>query len=195
MRADVAAGAEFAAFTGEEAPVVVGVLEQPVLEEMALDVNDLAEFAARHHRARLEHGGKEAAHVVHGEDGRSCPLHGGDNLRGVARVHAERLFAHDVFAGGERGEGLLDVRLVRGGDVDDIDVRRAEHRAVVVVAIDLGDAPFVRRGLRVPGRAADGGDLDAESFEGFNVNRADETGADDTGAKLMQRFDHIGCAD
>ncbi len=91
-----------------------------------------------------------------------------------------------MFAGGERGERLLDVDLVRRGDVDDIDVRRAQHGAVIVVAVDFRNAPLVRGGLGVLGRAADGGDLHAEALEGFDVNRADESGADDTGAKMMK---------
>jgi hypothetical protein len=45
--ADVADRAEFAAFAGEDAPVVVGLLDEPVLEEMTLHVHDPAEVAAR----------------------------------------------------------------------------------------------------------------------------------------------------
>ena len=149
VRADVADGAELATLAGEESPVVVRGLEQPVLEEVALDVDDLAEVAALDERAHLEHGGEEPAHIVHGKDRRAFLLHGGHHLRRLLRRHAQRLLADDVLARRERGEGLLDMDFVRRGDVDDIHVRRREHRGVVVVAIDLGDAPLGGSGLGV----------------------------------------------
>jgi hypothetical protein len=142
VRADVAHGAEFAALAGEHAPVVVGLMQQPVLEEVALHVDDPAEVAARDHRAHLQHGGEEAAHVVHREDGPFLPpFFTASTTFESRRGHAERLFADDVLAHLERLEALLDMNLVRRGDVDDIDVRRGIHGLMIVVAIDLGDAP------------------------------------------------------
>ena len=122
MRPDVAHGAEFSAFAGQEAPVVIGVVKEPVLEEVALDMDDVAEVAALHHGAHLEDRGEKAAHVIHGEGGAVFPLYRGDNLGGLARGHAEGFLADDMFAGGEGGERLFDVGVVRRGDVDDIDL-------------------------------------------------------------------------
>ena len=45
--------------------------------------------------------------------------------------------------------------------------------------------------LGIPGGAADGGDLHAEALESFDVNRADESGADDAGAEMMKGL-HCG---
>ncbi len=189
MGADVADGAELAAFAGEEAPVVVGFLEEPVLEEVALDVDDAAEVAALDHGAHLEDGGEEAAHVIDGED----PFGGGgcfDDLCGVAAVHAEGFFADDVFTGFEGGDGLFDVLIVRRGNVDDIDFRAGDEGFVVVVAEDVGDAPLGGSGGGAGGGTADGGDLDAETFEGFDVDWADEACADDTGAEVGEGGTH-----
>ncbi len=191
MGADVADGAEFTAFAGEEAPVVVGFLEEPVLEEVALDVDDAAEVAALDHGAHLEDGGEEAAHVIDGED----PVGGGggfDDPGGVAAVHAEGFFADDVFAGFKGGDGLLDVLVVRRGDVDDVDFRAGDEGFVVVVAEDVGDAPLGGGGGGAGGGTAYGGDLDAEAFEGFDVDWADEACADDTGAEVGEGGTHGG---
>jgi hypothetical protein len=91
-----------------------------------------------------------------------------------------------MFAGGKGGERLLDVHLVRRRDVDDIHIRRAIQRAVIVVAIDFGDPPSLGRSPGILRRAANGGDLHAEAFEGFDVDGPNETGPDDTGAKVME---------
>ena len=40
--------------------------------------------------------------------------------------------------------------------------------------------------MRVLRGAADGGDLHAETLEGFDVDGADEAGADDAGAEMME---------
>jgi len=42
------------------------------------------------------------------------------------------------------------------------------------------------------GGAADGGDLNAQTLESFDVNGSDEAGADDSGAKVVQG-DHGVC--
>jgi hypothetical protein len=156
VRADVAYGAELATFPGQQAPVVIGRHLQPVLKKMSLNVHYPAEVAALDHRAHLEDGGEEPAHVIDGEHRPATPAlaHGLDHPRRFLRRHAERLFADDMFAGGQRGERLFDVDLVRRRDVDDIDVRRSIHRLVIVVAVNLGDAPFRGRGLRVLRRTA-----------------------------------------
>ena len=197
MGADVADRAELAALAGEQAPVVVGVLEQPVLEEVALHMDDPPEIAALDQRAHLQHRGEEAAHVVHGEDraARARLAHRRDDLGRLLRGHAQRLLADHVLAGLERVERLLDVDLVGRGDVDDVHVRRSDHRAVVVIAVDRGDPPPVRRGAGRPGGTADGGDLHAEALEPFDVDRADETGADDPGTERVERLGHARSLD
>lgn len=97
-----------------------------------------------------------------------------------------------MFTGFEGGDGLLDVLIVRGGDVDDVDFRAGDEGFVVVVAEDVGDAPLGGGGGGAGGGTADGGDLDAEAFEGFDVDWADEACADDTGAEVGEGGTHGG---
>src|SRR6185503_10281906 len=72
------------------------------------------------------------------------------------------------------------------GDVNDIHMRRTQHRAVIIVAIHFGNSPKLCHRARAFRRAADRGNLHAETFERFNVDGADKPGADDTGAKMMK---------
>jgi len=174
VRADVAHRPQLAALGGEQAPVVVGLMQQPVLEEVALDVDDLAEVAARDHGAHLQDGGEEAAHVVDREHRAlfAALLDRGDDAGGFGRGHAQGFFTDDVLALGEGVEALLNVGLVGRGDVDDVNVRAAVQGAVVVVAVDFRDAPEVGQGAGALRRAADGADLDAETAQGFDVDGA-----------------------
>ena len=147
MRADVAHGAQFPALAGLNPPVVIRLLQKPVLEEVPLHMNDAAEVVALDHGFHLQHGGEEAAHVVHRKDTVAL-LRSRHHTRGLLRVHTQRLFANDVLAGFQRRDALLDVHLVRRSDVDDVDVRAREHGFVIVVAIHLRDAPHVSHGER-----------------------------------------------
>jgi len=54
-----------------------------------------------------------------------------------------------------------------------------EDGDIVVVAENVRDAPLFRRLHGADGAAADGGDLDAEAPQGFEMSGACKTGADD----------------
>ena len=51
-----------------------------------------------------------------------------DHLFGFLDVEGERLFAHDVLAGVERGENVIAMRERRRGDDDRIELASVEHR-------------------------------------------------------------------
>jgi hypothetical protein len=84
------------------------------------------------------------------------------------------------------------MRLVGRGDVDDVDVRRTDQRIDIVVSIHFRDAPLIGALPCRDGGAADGGDLNTQALESFDVNGSDEAGADDSGAKVVQG-DHGDC--
>jgi hypothetical protein len=65
----------------------------------------------------------------------------GQLVCGSQRAH-ERLLAHDVAAGGERGGHLVEVERGRRAQVDDVDVRPLEH----LVEAGDGDRPGVAGG-------------------------------------------------
>ena len=120
VRADVGNGAQATLTRGVEAPVPVGVEEQPVLVVAAGDEARLTD------RARSDQGGgvlvlRVVADVeAHGVDD-AGGLGEGDELGGLRRRHAEWLLAHHVAAGGEHGAHVLGVDVVGAGDVDDLD--------------------------------------------------------------------------
>lgn len=178
------------ALTGQQAPVIIRRVQQPVLKEMPLHMNDLPKLTPLHQRPHLQHRREEPAHIVHCENRRTPALHNGHYARGLLRRHPQRLLAHHMFAGGQCGERLLHMHFVRRRDVHHIHVRRREHRAIIIVPIDLGDAPLVGTGASGLRGTTDRRNLHAESLERLDVNRADETSADHAGAKLMQRDAH-----
>lgn len=90
-----------------------------------------------------------------------------------------------LVVGLERGKRSPNMNLVRRSDVNDIHIRGTIHRLVILIAIDFRGAPLFRAGSRGFCRSADRGDLNAEAFESFNVDGADESGANDTGRELM----------
>ena len=86
------------------------------------------------HRLHAEHAG--------GTGGR----HDGRRLGGV---HRERLLHEHVLARSDRGEGVLGVQRVRGGDVDGVDVRVLDERLVARRAA-AGRRRSPRTGPRTP---------------------------------------------
>ena len=143
-------------------------------------MDDLAQFAALDQPAQLQHGRVEPDVVVHGEDlpARRARF---DDLRRLARVHGQRLFADDVFAGPQRGQRHLAVEPVGRGDVDHVHVGAGQQLAVI--GKRLRDAqPGGGFGGQV-GHVANGGHGDAQPAQGLDVNRTDEAGADDSGAE------------
>ncbi len=86
----------------------------------------------------------------------------------------ERLLADDVDAVLECSEGLDRVDVVRGADVEDVDVLALEQLGEVVIR--LADAERRRALTRTAGN---GDQLDAQRLERERVHAGDEAGADD----------------
>ena len=186
MRPDVADRPQGPTFRGQYPPVVIGLLEQPVLEEVSLHMDDAPDVPALDHGAHLEDGGEEPAHVVHREHRRRTLPQRGQHPLGLARVHAQRLLADDVLPRGQRRQRLLHVHLVGGRDVDDVDIGRSVHRPVIIVPVDLGNAPPLGGGSCRGRGTADRSDLHAETTQGLDVDGPDESGPDDAGPERVQ---------
>ena len=126
----------------------------PVLEVVGADVVDAAE-AAFFDELVGEGDGGDAAVGVPDERFALFGFFGGvAHLAGVAQGGGKGLFAGDVFAGFEGGEGDVEVLVVGGGDVDEVDVR-------------IGDGVFPVCGCVLPAPAG------FEGFEGCGVAGAD----------------------
>ncbi len=97
MGADVAHGAEFAVVLGLDAPVVVRVVEEPVLGVGTLDGEDFAEVAGGNHCADLLHS-RVVAEVVVGGVSDAFGFSQGEQVFGLCAGHRERLLAKDVLA-------------------------------------------------------------------------------------------------
>ena len=73
----------------------------------------------------------------------------GLHRRGLRGVHRHRLFAEDVLAGVEGGDGALRVGVVPGADADGVDLGQGgEHLVLVVEDAFLGDPILLRLLLR-----------------------------------------------
>ena len=108
-----------------------------VLPVVGDDAHQIADLAARKDVAHDDHVRQEAGpHRLHHEHAR-CPGRVED-LRGLGCVDGERLLDQDVLAGGDGQQGVVEVLGVRGGDVDDLDVRIGDER--LVAAVRAGDA-------------------------------------------------------
>src|SRR3954464_4329028 len=122
VRADVGERPRGAAELLVDAPVVIGRLEQPILEGAAMDQPDRPGDARADALARLAHRGGVAV------DERKRSGEGGgrrrvDHLLRPAVVDRQRLLADDVLAGGQRGLGERKVQMIGRADVHDVDVR------------------------------------------------------------------------
>src|SRR5579883_3497278 len=162
---------------GLDAPVVVGIEEQPVLPVAAVHERHRPEVAAADQGAGVLQHRVEADVERHGVD-EPAGLRGADELPRLGRGHRQRLLAHDVLAGRERGPGRGIVEHVRGGDVHDVHLGIRDQAPVV--AVRPGNAE--RRRLAFRGGLAAAGERDdldePEPAERFDVRRADEPGAD-----------------
>lgn len=123
MGADVADRPQFAPLRGEQTPVEVGVVQQPVLEEVSLHMDDPAEIAAGDHGPHLQDRREEPAHVVHREHRGGGFPHGRDHAGRLLGIHAQRLLADHVLAGLEGLQRLRHVHLVGRGDMHNVHLR------------------------------------------------------------------------
>ena len=88
-----------------------------------------------------------APHRLHAEDpGRTDR---GDELAGLLRVGGEGLLDEDVLAGPDRQQRVLEVLAVRGGDVDDVDVRVGDKILVGAVGTHRPVLAGVRTAVRL----------------------------------------------
>jgi hypothetical protein len=99
MRTNVADGPQLPPFAGQHPPVEIRLLQQPILEEVPLDMNDSAEVAACDHGPQLKDGREKSAHVVHGEHRSVGFLDRCNHAGRLPGVHAQWFFADDVFSG------------------------------------------------------------------------------------------------
>jgi len=177
--ADVGDGAKFAAEFGFKAPVPIGGIGKPVLQEAAVDEADFAD-GARSNKGFGLNAERVVAEVV-GDATDAIGLFGERHeLRGFARVHGERLFAHNVFTSAEKSRGLREMNVVGRADVDCGDF------GVGGDFVDAGVGVFEAESFRGSGAAAAGTDqraLDAnrDAAKGFDVGFTDESGSDDGG--------------
>jgi hypothetical protein len=185
VRADVGERTQLAAFLRQQPPVVVGVVEQPVLEVAAVDVDDPPELTLGDHCPQRLQRRVEPQVVVDGKHplGR---LHRGHQSRRLLAGHRQRLLADDMLARRQRRERMLRVQPVGRGDMNDVDLGMRDQLLVLEAADGIRDAEPRGGGLGVRVGVADGDHLDAQPLESFDVNRTDEPGADDPCAQMCE---------
>jgi hypothetical protein len=179
---DVADGAERAALGRVQAPVPVGVQQEPVLEVVPGDHPDLAQLALAEQLGRVLVEGVEADVEVDGVD---HPRVRGQALQlgGLGRRGRQRLLADDVPAGDQDPRDLREVERVRRRDVDHLDALVGQHLVhgpVGVRQAQVGGSlrPVLRRLFQEPV------DRDAEPAQCLDVHGSDEPAADDGGADV-----------
>ena len=91
------------------------------MEEIGAVVEDPTELALIDELLGERDGG-HAAVVIPNHVGDPGGFDRGDHGVAFTGIHRERLFAHHDFAGLGSGHGDLTVHIVRGGDVDEVDV-------------------------------------------------------------------------
>ncbi len=178
VRADVAERRRGAALVGLEAPRVVGVLEQPVLQVVADEEVRLADVPARDRVPRLLH--ERVAAIVE-RDGVDDPGLGGlvDELLGFRRGHRQRLVGDDVLALGNRRRVDRVVQVVGRGVVHHVDVGVVQERVVAAVGLRHPERIRLRSGRGVAA-AGNGHDVDEpQPPDRVNVVRTDKAGAHD----------------
>jgi hypothetical protein len=179
VRADVGDGAEFATEFGFEAPVPVGGIGEPVLQKAAVDEADLADGTGVDERFGLN-AKRIVAKIVRDAVDTIGFFGKGDELSGFARVHGQRLFAHDVFAGADQRGGLAEMDVVGRANVDggDFGVGRDFFDAGVGAFEPEG---FGGGGTAIAGTDEGAFDANRDAAKGFDVGFADESGSDDGG--------------
>ena len=99
-----------------------------------------AQFAGGHDVLRERDGGEEAV-VIPDEIREARFLDGGDHLLALLAIECEGLFAENHLAVLDALEGDLGVRVVRGADIDGVDVGAGDQLAPV--GLVGGVAPFL----------------------------------------------------
>ena len=185
MRPDVADGTQRPALVGLEAPVPIGVMEEPVLEVVAGHEPDVAELSVGHHLAHVLVERVEADVEVDCVDEAARPRLV-DEAGGFIGGQGERLLADDVLAGGENGRCLRNVEMIRRCDVHDVD--GGVRQDVVERSVGVADAQPCRT-CRAPLRRAaeDAAHVDADPAELLDVDGPDEPGPDDRGTDVGER--------
>ena len=120
---------------GVEAPEARAALGQlggdgPVLQEVGAVVEDAAQLAGRHNVLRERHGREETV-VVPDQVRQAGLLHRGDHRLTLRPVEGEGLFAEDHLAVLDALQRDLGVRVVRGADVDGVDVGARDQLAPI----------------------------------------------------------------
>ena len=115
----------------------------------------------------------------------------GTGLVELGRVEGNGLLAEHVLAGGQSGTQIGDMRVVRRGDIDGVDIRIGIE--VLNRFIDLLDAILLSKSLGLGQRAVgDARKLAAGQREGLGHLVGDNATTDHSPAKLGCRKDIIG---
>ncbi len=186
MRSDVAHRRGFAALVGLEAPAVVGVEQQPVLQVLAVDEARRSDLALGDHRPRLLHEGVAAVverHRVHDALGRRRV----EQFPGLRRRHRQRLVRDDVLAGRDRRHAHRVVHVIGRRVVHHVHVGIVQQRLVVAVPLrhaeGLGLLP-----CQFVVEVGDGDDVhEPEPTHRLQVMRTDETRPDQTHPDSLHR--------
>ena len=184
MGADVAHRPQRPAEARDEAPVPVGLEEQPVLEVVPAHQAHVAHAAVAHEVADMLVERVEAdveVHRVHATRSRGQV----DQLARLVRGHGQRLLAHHVATCRKDLRDLWMVEVVRRGDVDDL------HPIVVEEVGQRGIRPghadaFGAGGASLGGRAEQPMHLHAHASQCLDVDGADEAAADDGGPDIAR---------
>ena len=121
MGADVGDGAELPTEFGVEAPIPISGVKQPVLQEAAMHKPGLADGAFFDEGASFLT--KRVVTQVVGNAANFLRLPDqGDEEFGLSRIHGQWLFTEDVFTRAKETTGLIEVEIVWGAEVDDVNV-------------------------------------------------------------------------
>jgi hypothetical protein len=184
---DVPERPQLAALGRVEAPVPVGVQEQPVLEIPAGDQADATQSASPDRAVQVLVEGIEADVVVDRADA-VAGRREGHQLRGLLRSDRERFLADHMPPGREDRLDLRVMQVVGRRDVHHLD--RGVGEQVVQAAIRHGHPQASStRGRALARRAEDAVDRDPEAPKRLDMDRADEPGADH-GRSRPTRGDH-----
>ena len=134
--ADVGQAARAAVGLGVQAPIPIGVIEQPVLGICALHHQDFAQVARFAHTAHLLHQGIEAE-IVKGAIAAAGLAGEGYQLGGLLHRSGQRLLANHVLAGLQRVADHGEVQDVGGAYMDSI--HGGIFQDLVIVGVGLVD--------------------------------------------------------